>query len=312
VTRRAKRLTVFAFALILAAGVMLTASDPSAPAGIPCEHLRVVVLDLCTHGPDPRTTSSTGAASGSVVCDGDGTSGKRVQVILARASDVPDRLPTSAEVNVWMGSVDAAFNDSAAQTGGQRHVRFVTNSDCTVHVLRLVLPSSADDSFSNTIDALQALNYSSPDRKYMIEMDSGVYCGIATISGDDRPWSNNASNTGTDYSRVDRPCWNGAESHELGHNLGAVQLSAPDSDGSWHCSTEADRLCYGGQQTYLCPPENERLLDCNHDSYFSTKPSGWLAEHWNVADSAFLIGANPRPSPTPRKCLIRLGKTVCI
>jgi hypothetical protein len=319
VTRRAKRLTVFAFALILAAGVMLTASDPSAPveAGTACEHLRVVIADLCTHGPDPRTTSSTGTASGSVVCDGDGTSGKRVQVILARAQGSP--VNGYPDATALAGGVDSIFDLSAQQTGGRRHVRYVTKPDCTLNVLTLTLPAGADRDFGSTIDALRAQNYNSPGRKYLIFVDASVYCGIGTATDDDRtPWNN--ADSGTGYARVDRPCWSApVAAHELAHTLGAVQFSAPHSTGGWHCTDEHDLMCYQDSSsvtmTYPCPAENENRLDCGHDDYLNTAPAAgsYLATHWNLARSGFLIGSpDPGPSPTPRRCLIRLGKTVCL
>jgi hypothetical protein len=46
----------------------------------------------------------------------------------------------------------------------------------------------------------------------------------------------------------------------------------------------------------VCPPEGDAFLDCNGDDYFNPHPAaaGYLATHWNVADSPFLSTADGR------------------
>jgi hypothetical protein len=89
-----------------------------------------------------------------------------------------------------------------------------------------------------------------------------------------------------------------------------VQITAPHSNGAWHCTDESDRMCYddgsGKAMQYVCSSTGESLLDCNGDDYFNvTPPAGsWLASHWNIANSVFLENAEPggtvmSPSPTP-------------
>lgn len=267
---------------------------------------------LCTHGPDPapdgvdvqqpRDTAqlaSTTTSTAAVPCIGDGTSGPRVQAVYAVASDQTDRYATVAPLIAnWAGEMDQALNQSAGETGGERHIRFVTDSSCALAVAHVVLSPTGDDSFSNTISELAAQGYGAPDRKYLIWMDAGVYCGIAEVTEDDSPGSANQANTTTGYARVDSGCWGRtdhlSELHELMHNLGAVQLSAPHSTGNFHCTDEYDAMCYqdalGVTLTYPCASSHEWLLDCNHDDYFSTAPptGSYLATHWNAADSVFL------------------------
>jgi hypothetical protein len=251
---------------------------------------------MCSHGPDPAPDgidvtehrsiadlSGTDGAPGSaaVPCFGDGSSGSRVQAIYAVASDLPDR---SAQVvpliTGWAGQMDAAVNKSAAETGGQLHVRFVTTPACALNVATVRLSSTGDDSFGNTINELRVKGFDEADRKYLIWADATVYCGIGQLTDDDSAGSGNNANSWTMYARVDSGCWGRSdhlsELHELMHTLGAVQLSAPHSSGGYHCTDESDAMCYSDAaavaMTYVCPGSHEWLLDCNHDDYFSTSP----------------------------------------
>ena len=282
-------------------------------------------VPMCSHGPDPapagvdvttaRTLAllaSSSATSATVPCIGDGVSGARVQVVYAVASDLPDRYTTVApQIQGWAATMDSEVAQSAAQTGGERHIRFVTNPDCSLDVAHVVLPPTGDDSLSNTITALQSLGYNLSSRKYMIWADANVYCGIAQVSTDDTAGSTNASNTTAGYARIDSACWGMDELHELMHTLGAVELSAPHSTGHYHCTDGYDTMCYqdssGVTMTYPCPSSQQSLLDCGHDDYFSTAPvaGSYLATHWNTADSAFLAGSVSGATGTPALSLTR-------
>ncbi len=285
----------------------------------------------CSHGPDPapagvdvrdvpavselreeaRSTSGDGtaAAGGEVPCYGDGTSGKRVQVIYAVAADRPDRFGSVAElIRGYAADADSSYALSARRDGGVRHVRWVTDGSCQLAVDHVVLSPSGDDSISNTRTELRGLGYTSNNRKYLVFGDAGVYCGISYVAGDDRPDASNPANFGATVSRIDAACWGGRASvpaHELAHALGAVQLSAPHSNGGYHCTDEYDRLCYndgtGATLTYLCASSEEPLLDCNGDDYFNVAPvpGSWLATHWNLANSAFLESVEPASGTTP-------------
>lgn len=289
---------------------------------------------LCTHGPDPApdgvdvrqrreippggtadaTTAppSGTAAGGSAVCDGDGTSGYRVQLLYVRASDVADRYTSlTGNFQQWAAGMDAAFNDSAAKTGGSRRVRFVHDSSCNVVVDRVTVDPSADDDFSATLKALRDRGYGRTDRKYLAWVDATRYCGIAQVYYDDRPTQDNASNgipsVPGELARVDAGCWgqaNALEAHELMHTLGGVQKSAPNATAGAHCTDEYDRMCYkdasGVTLRYPCAWAHERLFDCANDDYFNTAPSpgNYLSTHWNTANSRFLIGAGSPNSTT--------------
>lgn len=287
----------------------------------------------CSHGPDQAplgidvrdrpsvdellareqaaSTSSDGSTAGEpapVACYGDGTTGKRLHAIYAVAADRVDRYGAVADlVRGYAATADQAFSASAARDGGVRHLRWVTDTSCRLVVDHVVLSPTGDDSLGNTRAELASLGYNRTDRKYVVWSDATVYCGIAYVVGDARPDASNPANIGPTFSRIDSACWGGTASvvaHEIAHMLGAVNLSAPHSNGAWHCTDENDRLCYddgsGAAMTFLCATSQEPLLDCNGDDYYNVAPvpGSWLATHWNVAASAFLETAEPTlPSP---------------
>ena len=131
----------------------------------------------CSHGPDAapdgvdvrnrrapdpwaapgKTTPVPGQAAdpGGVQCYGTGSDGLRVQAIYAHASNVTDHFAQyQASFAQWAGDVDAVFNTSAAETGGTRHVRFVTDSSCAPVIDDVTLSTTGDDTFDNTISEL--------------------------------------------------------------------------------------------------------------------------------------------------------------
>ncbi|GAA0686124.1 hypothetical protein GCM10010193_44980 [Kitasatospora atroaurantiaca] len=255
--------------------------------------------------------TAAAAAGTTVVCDGDGTTGNRVQVLYVHAPG-QDRfgqyLPSFKK---WAADADAIYNASAGETGGVRHIRFVTQPDCTASVLDVELSAGAIREFGAGNSALASQGFNRRDRKYMIFADAQVYCGIGTFNGDERPGQDNLSNFGPSYGRTDNGCWGGSTAaHELGHNLGAVNNSAPNSSKAGHCVDEWDIMCYSDapyypqMQIHCADRSHDDRLDCNHDDYYSTnvKPGSYLATHWNVANNQFLIprgGSNPDPNPSP-------------
>ena len=302
----------------------------------PCAHEYVVLhatahgQPICTHGPDPSdefyyaeakgsgstggkgkpapspsptpTTSPSPSPSPTTTSSGSGgrcgTDGSRVQAIYAHAADIPDNYASVASsLHQYLNTVDNIFNNSAAETGGVRHVRFVTDAYCNPVIVDVTLSTTGDDSFSNTINELEAMGYNSTSRKYLVWVDANVYCGIGTVSSDDSAGATNANNSGPSFGRTDAGCWGGqTEAHELMHNLGGVQLSAPHSDGAWHCTDEYDRMCYqenNNVMTYPCDLSHDALFDCGHDDYYNTNPdpSNYLYTHWNTANSAFLTSS---------------------
>jgi hypothetical protein len=240
------------------------------------------------------------AAETTVPCDGDGTSGNRVQVLYVhggtnRYAEFLDSFRT------WSAGIDRIYSASAKQTGGDRHVRFVTEKvggACRPTITDVGIADGALGDFGSSINAIQAAGFNRKDRKYVMWTDAGVFCGIGGFAGDDRKSDSNRSNFGPSYGRSDNGCWSASvAAHELGHNLGAVADSAPNSSKGGHCVDEYDLMCYSDEpfrpqmQIKCADRAGDEILDCNHDDYYSTAPKGgsYLATHFNVADNIFLI-----------------------
>jgi hypothetical protein len=250
------------------------------------------------------TVPSTGTPG--IPCWGSGSTGNRVQAVYAYTGT--DRSAALIPlIRKWAAEVDITVRVSAAQSGGRRHVNWVHTSSCVLTVMKVKLSSKAAASFSRTITELAAKGLKRTDRRYLVWFDTNRYCGIGTAYRDDRAGKANRNNGRpygpAAYSRVDRQCWglhstayHSVEAHELMHNLGAVQYSAPHSTKAGHCFDEYDVMCYpdGGSRSKMkvqCTGKsNEAWLDCRKNDYFNVKPTAgtYLATHWNVARSSFL------------------------
>jgi hypothetical protein len=287
----------------------------AAPPGLDVRrHRSLAELAASTQAP----TAVASAAAGSVRCSGDGQSGNRVQAVYAYPAGGADNYGEIAPyIRRWAGVVDTVFNDSAALTGGVRHVRYVTGPDCILDVAKVALSESGVGSLAGTAADLASQGFDRSDRRYLVWVDEYRFCGLATVQPDDRPTADNANNGGSQpgfVGRIDRGCWGGIEpsieAHELVHLLGGVQPTAPNADDNFHCTDEADVMCYDDDGVLdgqvwahgelvplrsVCPTDHERLLDCGSDDYFSTAPAAdsYLDDHWNVADSSFLDAAGP-------------------
>ncbi|GAA1557478.1 hypothetical protein GCM10009827_093010 [Dactylosporangium maewongense] len=296
--------------------------------------LRVTAVNpvMCTHGPDAppnglSVKSPVAAAPATVaaavaalpVCEGDGVSGRRVEILYVHGNT--DRYGQFLETFRQIGEgVDVIYNESAKETGGERHVRFVTesvNGQCRPVVRNVRVADSTLGDFGASVNAVKALGYNRTDRKYMMLTDANVYCGIGGFAGDTRKSDDNRSNFGPEFGRSDNGCWNAAvASHELGHNLGAVNNNAPNASGGAHCTDEYDVMCYSDEPNhppmrYICTDRNhENRLDCGHNDYYSTAPASgsYLANNFNVADNLFLI----RGGQSPIRTIVGVGSNRCL
>ncbi|MEV6522318.1 RICIN domain-containing protein [Longispora sp. NPDC051575] len=290
-------------ALVLFPGVGATAAPDSPAAGTDGWSSAPFFAEPLPPGATPvaplaPAVAHAQIAANPVVCEGDGVTGKRIEVLYVREASQPDRYAAVVpSLQAYAAGVDDAYNDSAAQTGGSRHVRYVTTAGagCQLTVGNLVVPDGTYTSGAIRDRAIDA-GYYNADRDYLMFSDNAGTCGGTWGDNDDQPGPANAFNNGRHYSEIAVPCWGvNATAHELGHQLGAVLPGAPHYQGGGHCSQEWDLMCYGDTQSFDCPQrDGDRLMDCGHDDYYSTNPTpgSWLATHWNVANSAFLIKAN--------------------
>jgi hypothetical protein len=250
-----------------------------------------------------------------VACEGDGRSGKRVEVLYLHEFGTPSRYSDFVgSIRTWSAGVDGIIDASAAETGGSRHVRFVTTPQCKVDVAEVQVPGTSLASFARTIRALRTLGYNRTDRKYLMFADANVYCGIGTYIADRRPGLGNRNNGGPSYGRVDAGCWSSiVAAHELTHTLGSILAGSPNASGAGGCTDDYDLLCgpdrSGKPVRAACPRKHETRLDCGHDDYFNTnpRPGSYLARNWNVAQSEFLLRSDggddvpdvPNAAPAP-------------
>jgi hypothetical protein len=287
---------------------------------------------VCTHGPDapppglsvarsvePLPARTTAAAQPLAVCEGDGVSGRRVEVLYVHGS--VNRYQQFLETFRQLAEgVDTIYLESARETGGDRRVRYVTetvNGQCRPVVRDVQISDAAlnANDWAPLLNAVRAAGFTRTDRKYLQFVDASVFCGIGGFAGDTRKADSNRSNSGPEYARVDNGCWSaGVAAHEVGHTLGAVNNNAPNGSGLAHCVDEWDVMCYKDSANTVirtvCPNRShDQRLDCNHDDYYHTNPpaGSYLANFFNVADNLFLIrgsggpptGGNLAPSATP-------------
>ncbi len=226
-------------------------------------------------------------------CLGDGKSGKRVQLFYGQVLGQADQ--SSSMIGRIRGAADGV--NQAYRQAGSENVRWACTSAGQT-VIHILVPTNT---FGAAVAALRSLGYTSPDRIYTV-LETGPspnrLAGQAMISHDDRP-TNNTADTGPWYSIV----WGVAAStlmHEEGHNMGAVQNSAPHASGAGHCYQRNDVMCTydggpyyqrGGQMAFC--PNGQTLAyewDCGRDDYYNPDPSpgSYLATHWNLYHSAFL------------------------
>jgi hypothetical protein len=246
---------------------------------------------------------------------------RQIKVVYAYASGEQDR---SAH---WSDALQANVSNIeqylALQAGSSRALRFDMGTECGpqyVDIQVVALPGSRtyyrddpthfDRLADDVADALGPLHGTRDVFVLADKLTDDPVWGIAQVINDDSAGSGNASNAGgltaimwTNPSTQPDPSdpWQPTVMlHEITHNLGGVQQSAPHRTTGWHCIDGEDVMCYpdGSPEAIhyddsICQPDGGAIpqtYDCGHDDYFSPAPApgSYLDTHWNVYRSAFM------------------------
>jgi len=324
-------------AVIAAAITVGTPPAPTAAAHSVCGDLQTVVIagvNACTHGGDepvpdlvvPSVSRSLASRSATPrpPCPGNGRGGRRIRILLGYPADTPAPDVTAARPLIKEAIALADQNlDAQSPTELGQHYRLWCHTDRAVSITTVQLKAIGPDNtytFSDVANALGTKGYDDPAFVYVAFVANIDCCypygGQGSLALDDQPDpAHNANNgPGPRYSMIRFGLGYGAASlalafqHETGHNLGAVQNSAPHASGGFHCYETYDTMCYedggsyfsgGGSLINSCPdvsPTGMYAFDCHGDDYYNVAPasSTYLSGHWNVADSSWLtpVGAS--------------------
>jgi len=273
---------------------------------------------------DERTTDDTANAA-------QAASAPRFKIIYAHAADRPDRF--AAWADALQSNIALIQRYLAAQSGGSKALRIDMGTRCgpqyvDLQVVHLSRPRAAYvDNFSAIVGEVESrMGAALAPRNTVVVADSlnggtydyGLGENVLGSYGDD-PGAGNVHNRGGFASVLftrdgqaapgagARGWWPEGMLHEITHNLGGVQWSAPHStqpvglqDPRYgHCWQGYDVMCYTEDSGAAHAMRNDcpriggaipQTYDCGHDDYFnpSPTPGSYLATHWNVYDNDFL------------------------
>jgi hypothetical protein len=255
----------------------------------------------------------------------------RFKLVYAHPADRADRF--AAWRDAIQANVALVQRFLAAQSGGGKALRFDMGTGCgpqyvDVQVVHLTGPRSLYvDNFSSLVNEVETrLGPASAPRDVVVFADTlngvGYDYGLGeNVLGSygERPGADNVHNRGGFASVLftrdaqsapgagARGWWPEGMLHEITHNLGGVQWSAPHStqpvggnDPRYgHCWQGADVMCYLEDSGAAHAMRNDcpriggaipQVYDCGRDDYFNPAPApgSYLTTHWNVYRNDFL------------------------
>ena len=284
-----------------------------------------------------NTPTAALASAPSPPCIGNGVNGPRIQLIYLYVEGQPNRsAQVVARIkNEIVPNMDRTYRETSKAQGREIGMR-LHMPGCQLAVDTLMIDEAngaPDDPGSMLVRVTEFISeqgYSTTDRKYIVWIDAGSEgaCGIAPVmtalvpNVTDTAITGNVSNVGwqavlpetalifrwgspvfdAPYRGAEECLARGgtgalAEIHELTHLLGAVNRSAPNSNGlNAHCIDANDLMCYpvqGAKSMFLRCNTPVEQLDCGGDDYFNARPNAgsYLSTHWNTANSRFLGAA---------------------
>lgn len=199
--------------------------------------------------------------------------------------------------------IDGVFNTSAIKNGGQsRHIMFEVDEKC-IPIVRQVEFTPTENLYEDLWNISSRLWTTSTKQIIFINGNDRL-CGATFIYRDSSP--NILENLNYRYptgSFISKKCLNYLVSaHELVHNFGGIQPDAPNSSFGFHCYDNYDLMCERVQGIpVVCDGlENNILLDCGGDDYYTTRdfdelqrgtiPTQYIQNHLNIANSPYLQG----------------------
>ncbi|MDQ1681159.1 MAG: hypothetical protein QOI42_2018 [Frankiaceae bacterium] len=246
------------------------------------------------------------------------SAGPRVHVYFAyKAGSANTLAKQRAQLRDVVAQTDAIYAQSARDSGGTRHIRWLMDGSCHLVITPLVVTDVSANPYAPFRAVVASRTLAATDHALIfLNYSYGAYaCGYGSLRDDARASSLNQSNHYQGTAEVfNGECRDDGRSaaHELGHTLGAVQFGAPHASYQGHCyDGYLDVMCYDDgsipapMRTGSCPDGAARTFDCGHDDYFNANPRAgtYLATHWNVANSALLARTGPSrwdaiPNPT--------------
>jgi hypothetical protein len=273
---------------------------------------------------DPRTADDTANAALA-------PSSPRFKLVYAHPADRPDRFAQWQDA--LQANVAVVQRFLASQSGGAKGVRIDMGTRCgpqyaDLQVVHLPGPRvHYVDNFAAVVNDVEPrLGRADGPRNVVVFGDTlngggydyGLGENVLGPAGE-RPGADNVHNAGgfasVLFTRDGVPApgagapgwWPEGMLHEMTHNLGAVQWSAPHTTqpagftdpGYGHCWQGYDVMCYvegpgaAHPMRYDCPRTAgaiPQVYDCGRDDYFNPAPApgSYLARSWNVYNSAFL------------------------